>query len=309
MGRKLAILFWEMFKISLFVIGGGYAIIAVADSIFARRKWTEEGELVDQLPVFQMLPGLIATHTAVYVGGKLAGGLGAAVGVSAVALPSVVIFTVVSMGYQSLPLDNPWLVSAFVGLRSALTGIIAATIVRGWRKNLADGFSYAVMAAGVAAIGLFGAPVPVVLGAAMAAGVISRLAAREQDGREAGAKRLNASWLPLLLFLKYGALCFGGGFVLVPMYIQDFVGAAAPFLQISSEEFSTITATADDGYEFQYWAGDVDYADRFTNPLTLAADKPRTVKAFFAKTPDPEAAHRPHRPVEQREGRHQQQQP
>lgn len=54
--------------------------------------------------------------------------------------------------------------------------------------------------------------------------------------------------------------------------------------KVSSEEFSTITATADDGYEFQYWAGDVDYADRFTNPLTLAADKPRTVKAFFGKT-------------------------
>ena len=250
MGRKLAILFWEMFKISLFVIGGGYAIIAVADSIFARRKWTEEGELVDQLPVFQMLPGLVATHTAVYVGRKLAGGLGAAVGVAAVALPSVVIFTVVSMGYKSLPLDNPWLASAFVGLRSALTGIIAATIAKGWRKNLGDGFSYAVMAAGVAAIGLFGAPVPAVLGAAMAAGVISRLAARARDGgerlaaheRDGGAKKLWATWLPLLLFLKYGALCFGGGFVLVPMYIEDFVGPTAAFLQISEGEFADLMA-------------------------------------------------------------------
>ncbi len=66
--KKLASLFWELFKISLFVIGGGYAIIAVADDIFAKKGWTEEGELVDKLPVFQMVPGLIATHTAVYVG-------------------------------------------------------------------------------------------------------------------------------------------------------------------------------------------------------------------------------------------------
>ena len=58
-------LFVEFFKISLFVIGGGYAIIAVADSVFAKKKWTEEGELLDELPVFQMLPGIIATHTAV----------------------------------------------------------------------------------------------------------------------------------------------------------------------------------------------------------------------------------------------------
>ena len=47
--KRLAALFWELFRISLFVIGGGYAIIAVADDAFARRGWTEEGELVDRL--------------------------------------------------------------------------------------------------------------------------------------------------------------------------------------------------------------------------------------------------------------------
>ena len=61
-------LFWELFRISLFVVGGGYAIIAVADDVFAKRGWTKEGELVDHLPVFQMVPGLIATHVAVFVG-------------------------------------------------------------------------------------------------------------------------------------------------------------------------------------------------------------------------------------------------
>ena len=114
MAKRLAQLFWELFRISLFVIGGGYAIIAVADDAFAKRGWTKEGELVDSLPVFQMVPGLVATHTAVYVGNKIAGAIGAAVGVVAVAIPSVVIFTFVSAGYASLPLDNPWLVSAFV---------------------------------------------------------------------------------------------------------------------------------------------------------------------------------------------------
>ncbi len=44
------------------------------------------------------------------------------------------------------------------------------------------------------------------------------------------------------MFLKYGALCFGGGFVLVPMYMEDFVGAAAPYLQVATEEFSNLMA-------------------------------------------------------------------
>ena len=37
----------------------------------------EAGVPVERLPVFQMEPGLIATHTAVYVGRKVAGRLGA----------------------------------------------------------------------------------------------------------------------------------------------------------------------------------------------------------------------------------------
>lgn len=232
--KKLILLFWELFKISLFIVGGGYAIIVVADSVFARRGWTKEGELLDRLPVFQMIPGLIATHTAVYVGNKVAGGLGAFVGVAAVALPSIVVFTFVSVGYRVLPLGNPWLNGVFLGLRSALTGIIAATVIRAWTKNLRDGFSYSVMIAAVVAIGLCGVNIALVLVMAMACGIVSVTT----QPRPTHA----ASWLPLLLFLKYGALCFGGGFVLVPMYIEDFVGPTAAFLQITGEEFSDLMA-------------------------------------------------------------------
>ena len=121
--KRVAALFWELFKISLFVIGGGYAIIAVADEIFAKKGWTEEGELVDRLPVFQMVPGLIATHTAVYVGNKIAGALGAAVGVVAVALPSVVIFTFVSMPAMTM-------VNASAGSMDLMTPLSSAPFLR-----------------------------------------------------------------------------------------------------------------------------------------------------------------------------------
>ncbi len=236
----LLTLFWELFRLSLFVVGGGYAIIVVADEVFAKRGWTREGELIDRLPVFQMIPGLIATHTAVYVGRKVAGRAGAAVGVAAVALPSVVIFTLVSAGYRALPLDDPHLVAAFTGLRAALTGIIAATVVRGWRRSLPDAFAYSLLAAALAALWL-GVAVPWVLTGAMAAG----LAAVPRDIPDGEARRsrvFRSSWLPLLVFLKYGALCFGGGFVLVPMYMEDFVGASAPFLQLPEHVFGDLMA-------------------------------------------------------------------
>lgn len=236
--KRYVRIFVEFFKISLFVIGGGYAILAVADQVFAKRKWTEEGELLDVLPIFQMLPGIIATHTAVYVGRKVAGLPGAATAVVAVALPSVVIFTAVALGYDALPLDNPHLASAFVGLRSALTGIVAAAVFRSWAKATKDVFFFSVLVAACAAL-VGGVPVWAVLLAAMAAGLVVAFSpTRARGGRTFCA----AAWLPLLLFLKYGALCFGGGFVLVPMYIEDFVGPTAAFLQVSAEEFSNLMA-------------------------------------------------------------------
>lgn len=233
--KRLLLLFWDLFRISLFVVGGGYAILAVADEVCSRRGWTREGELVDRLPVMQMVPGLVATHTAVYVGDRVAGALGSLVGVAAVALPSVAVFTLVSAYYASLPLGNPVLASACVGLRAALIGIVAATVVRSWRRSLPDAFSYALSALSLAALLWLRLPVWTVVVAAAAAGLAAELP------RPRGHV-FAATWLPLLLFAKYGALCFGGGFVLVPMYVEDFVGPAAPYLQIASEEFANLMA-------------------------------------------------------------------
>ncbi len=235
--RQLLKLFRDLFGISLFVVGGGYAILSVADELFARRGITKEGEIVDSLPLFQMIPGLIAGHIAVFVGRRVAGAAGAALGLLAIALPSIIIFTFVAAGYDKLPIDNPLLTAAFRGLRAGLAAIVAATVVRGWRRTFGDVFSYAVLAAALASL-VLGAPVPVVIIAAMAVGVVSVFATRSQDG--GSSLKFRASILPLLLFFEYGALCFGGGFVLVPMYIADFVGPSATFLQVSAEEFSNV---------------------------------------------------------------------
>ena len=44
----------------------------------------------------------------------------------------------------------------------------------------------------------------------------------------------------------------------------------------------TLTAaTTSEDMEFQYWYGDLPYADRYTNPLTVSGDKARNITAFF----------------------------
>ena len=132
-------LFWEWFKIALFVVGGGYAIIMVADEVFGRkRKWLKEGELLEHLPIISSIPGLIAGNSAIYVGLKTRGRIGALVALCGVALPSLIIFLAVSYGFDFIPRDNRWIEGAFLGLRSALTGVIAGTIWKTLRKPRAD---------------------------------------------------------------------------------------------------------------------------------------------------------------------------
>lgn len=230
-------LFFEMLKVALFVVGGGYAIIAAADDVFSRRlKWTREGELVESLSLFQTFPGIMAGHCAVYVGRKVAGTAGSAVALAAVILPSLVVFLAVSMGYGMLDAGNAWLAGMFGGLRAGMTGILAAMTLRVWPKSVPGARGLAVFALSLAALACGTSPA-LVLVAAMLAGVTLEFA----PGRR-GPRRFFSLGAVVPLFFKYGALAFGGGYVLVPMYIRDFVGPSAPYLQLPAHEFSNLMA-------------------------------------------------------------------
>ena len=252
--KKLWTLFWEMFKIALFVVGGGFAILAVADDVFAKKlKWTENGEIAMHLPVFQMVPGIIAGATAVYVGRKVAGIPGAVAAVCGVFLPSVIVFSAVSAGYAMIPFGNRFLDAAFLGLRAALSGIIAAMIVKSWKKCIAGSVPMFILVFAVVAIGVLKVNPALVVAVAAGFGVALKFA--QTGGVSPGAggvspgtggvspRKFRASvWALPLVFMKYGSIAFGGGYVLVPVYIADFVGKAAPFLQLSGREFADVMA-------------------------------------------------------------------
>lgn len=232
--KKIFQLFFDMFGIALCVVGGGYAILAVADEHFSsKRKWTEDGEIAAQLPVFQMVPGIIAGHTAVYIGRKVAGAAGAVAALAGVFLPSVIVFSAVTAAYAAIPLGNAHLDAAFLGLRAALTGILAATIVKSWRRCIDSPAAWAVLALSLAAIGPCRFNPAIVVGVSAVAGAIA-----------AGVKGRFQSpvWMFPLVFAKYGLIAFGGGYVLVPVYLADFVGESAPYLQLAERQFADLMA-------------------------------------------------------------------
>ncbi len=152
-GHILWALFLEWFKLSLFIVGGGYAIITAADTVFGRdRKWLEEGELLDHLPIFQAIPGLIAGNAAIYVGMKVAGFVGSVLSLVAIALPSMIIITAIAMGFAWLPMDHPGVQGAFIGLRSAFCGIVLAAMIKSWPRIMRGGYARLVAPLTVIAI-------------------------------------------------------------------------------------------------------------------------------------------------------------
>lgn len=216
-------LFLEWFKIALFVVGGGYAIIVVADEVFGRKlKWIEEGELLEHLPIISSIPGLIAGNSAIYVGLKTHGRLGAVVALVGVALPSILIFLCVSVGFAAIPKDNIWIDGAFLGLRSALSGVIAGTIWRTLFKSRADWSK-----------GIGVKLEPLSWAARIMGGVsfFTLLAVAALFARES-----------FVSFLKFGCIAIGGGFPLVPFYFHTFVGEGAALLQMTPENFSNLMA-------------------------------------------------------------------
>ena len=216
-------LFWEWFKIALFVVGGGYAIIVVADEVFGRKlKWLEEGELLEHLPIISSVPGLIAGNSAIYVGLKVCGRVGALVALMGVALPSILIFLAVSVGFDFIPKENIWIDGAFLGLRSALSGVIAGTIWKTLFKSRVDWSK---------GVGVKVPPLPLrgrILGVGIF--VVCVVVAIVLAG--------DSFWT----FLKFGCIAIGGGFPLVPFYFHAFVGPEAALLNLTPEEFSNLMA-------------------------------------------------------------------
>ena len=153
---KLWTLFFVFAKIATFVIGGGYAILPVAEREFAeKRGWIKDEELLDMLAIVQTVPGIIAGNTAIYIGYRVAGFWGALCSLIGIALPSVVIITLIAAFFSRTPMDNVWLQGAFIGVRAAICGLMLATAWKMWGKVMDGVVPYLLGLGGAAGIVMF----------------------------------------------------------------------------------------------------------------------------------------------------------
>ena len=61
--------FKTFFRIGMFTLGGGYAMIPIIQNeIVERHKWMSEDEFLDVLAIAQSCPGVFAINISIFIG-------------------------------------------------------------------------------------------------------------------------------------------------------------------------------------------------------------------------------------------------
>ena len=122
-------IYWEsfktFFKIGLFTIGGGYAMIPlIEEEVVNKHKWIAKEELLDLIAIAQSCPGVFAINISIFVGYKLRKTGGAIISSLGTTLPSFLIILAIAMFFRQFE-DNKVIAAMFCGIRPAVVALIA----------------------------------------------------------------------------------------------------------------------------------------------------------------------------------------
>ncbi len=121
-------LFLVFFRIGLFTIGGGYAMLPLIErEVVDNKKWLASDEFLNVLAIAQSLPGPIAVNTGVFVGYKTRGFTGALVGVLGTVAPSFICMVAIAAFFVGIK-DNATVAAVFKGIRPAVVALIAGSV-------------------------------------------------------------------------------------------------------------------------------------------------------------------------------------
>ncbi|MCD8296671.1 MAG: chromate transporter [Prevotella sp.] len=117
--------FKTFFKIGLFTLGGGYAMIPVIEAeVVDKNKWVSKEDFLDILAVAQSCPGVLAINMSVFIGYRLKRLRGALCTCLGTALPSFIIILAIAMFFHEFK-DNRLVAAIFRGIRPAVVALIA----------------------------------------------------------------------------------------------------------------------------------------------------------------------------------------
>ncbi len=177
-------LFWEFFKIGLFTIGGGAAMIPQIQHVATVEKgWLDDEEMLDCIALGQSLPGVIAINIATYVGYRKRGIAGAMAATIGVVLPAFVSILVLVAVLSAIG-DNRFIAGAFTGIKAAVCGLIIVSSIKLLLQMCGKGsgsrpvrtsrvvFTVCMAVASLLAVGFFGLTVVLVILAGIVIGIV-----------------------------------------------------------------------------------------------------------------------------------------
>ena len=114
-------IYWDsfktFFKIGIFTLGGGYAMIPIIEAeVVDKYKWVSKEEFLDLIAISQSCPGVFAINISIFIGYKLRKTAGAVSCALGTALPSFLIILAIAMFFHQFQ-DNPIVASIFRGIR------------------------------------------------------------------------------------------------------------------------------------------------------------------------------------------------
>ena len=127
-------IYWDsfktFFKIGIFTLGGGYAMIPlIEEEVVNRKQWVSKDEMLDLIAIAQSCPGVFAINIATFIGYKLRKTRGAIATTIGTALPSFLIILAIAMFFSQFK-DNRYVAAMFRGIRPAVVALIAVPTFR-----------------------------------------------------------------------------------------------------------------------------------------------------------------------------------
>lgn len=123
-------IFMVFFKIGMFTVGGGYAMLPIIQKEVVETKgWMTDAEFVDAISLTNSLPGPLATNSATFVGYKIKGVRGAIAAVLGAICPSIMIILVIAMLFNNI-MDYPVVGYVFDGIRPAVVALILYSMIK-----------------------------------------------------------------------------------------------------------------------------------------------------------------------------------
>jgi chromate transporter len=154
------------FKIGLFTIGGGYAMLPIVEKeLVEKYKWSTEEEVLDSYALAQSIPGVIAVNTSALLGIKGKGFWGAVAASLGVISPSIIIIVIISIFFNRLR-DITAVANAFKGIRIAVLALLILSVYKMVRKSVKDIWGVILLVVAFVCVLIFNiSPIYVIVGA------------------------------------------------------------------------------------------------------------------------------------------------